>query len=516
MRASYKDKASVGLLVESLASRKLSAETIESLVNLNSKINSEAKLKAISKLKDNAPLFVITGQQVGMFGGPLLTLYKALGAIKAAKLLSAKLQRDVLPLFWLQSEDHDLLEIASCTVLSDNGEPTRLELNSDTVKLNRKSVSEVLLDEDILPVVSELKLNLAKYPHAENLLKSVEQSYLPGNSWNTAFLSLFADLFKDTELLFFDLNDSALKQTVLVKELFRKSIVDFAKIESTTSQSTTEQSITGGVTIKSGSPLCFVEDGNGDRYRLTLAQDGKFLAGGNLSLTKQQLLELVDNEPLRFSTSALLRPIVQDSLFPTLAYVGGDAELQYHRQLDAVYSEFLLTPPLLLSRGKFRLLGRKTKLIVDDLGLDLNAYSLSDEKVGELLRKQGHQFGIDSNLILIETSNEIEKLALRFQKLVQDIDPTLEEPLKKSSAAAINAFSQFISKLSKASIQKDSVILNRINKIRNLIYPFGTEQERELGLISILARTGQGLLAKLEENYGDFDGKVQTVVIEEL
>ena len=137
-------------------------------------------------------------------------------------------------------------------------------------------------------------------------------------------------------------------------------------------------------------------------------------------------------------------------------------------------------------------------------------------QIGELLRAKGKQFGIDSSGYLNKVSTEIEKLTMNFEPLVKEIDPTLEEPLKKTTATAINAYSQFLGRLSKASLQKDSVILNRIEKVKSQLFPSGKEQERVLGLVSILARTGRELIPRIEEQSGTLDGKIQTLVIEEL
>ena len=518
MRARFEDKQSLAALVQKLDSRVIAPEVISALVSLNSAYSSPSKLESFSKLKGPPPLFVITGQQVGLFGGPLLTIYKAVTAIKAAKELSKELNRAVIPVFWLQSEDHDLVEVASCTVISSSGLPKAFSYDLERAKGNRQSLSEVLLGDEISPLLQDLSGALLSEPYAVELLGTLRNCYVPDVSWSEAFFKFYSELFKDTELLFFDLNRSKLKETLSVKEVFRKSITELAQIESTLINSTKEEKIVDGVLIKPNSPLCFIEDKEKNRFRLTLEEDGFYRVKNqpNISFSKSELLELIDKAPERFSSSALLRPIIQDTLFRTLAYVGGDAELNYHHQLNTLYQQFSLLPPLLIPRSKFRLLSKKADQIVNELLLDLDDYNLENEKIGDLLRSKGKPFGIDGDLYLNEVGVEIGRLSRKFKELLEQIDPTLEEPLRKTSATALNAYSQFISRLSKASIQKDSVVLNRIERVRAEVFPFGIEQERGLGIILILARIGPGFLQLVEEQCGLSNSGFHKIVLEEL
>lgn len=517
MRASLQDEKSVESLVQSLSNFKLIPELINSLVSLNSQ-ETAIKRATIEKLRGPAPLFVLTGQQVGLFGGPLLTFYKAVTAIKAARVLSEKLNRVVLPVFWLQSEDQDLLEISKFTYITPVDELKTLCVDSELAKVNRKSVGKVPLSSETKSFLDTLTLDLQGLPLSKEILDSLRSAYSGEKTWSSAFLSFFSDLFKDTELLFFDLNHTALKDTSVFKKVISRSIHEMSDIERILTRATDNRSSAEGVFVKQNSPLCFIEDDESSRFRLVLGVDEKFSTNQTkgLSFSKTELLNILETHPERFSTSALLRPIVQDFFFPTLAYIGGDAELKYHRQLDDLYPFLGLTPPLLLSRSKFRLLGRKTSKIVQDLGLDLDSYGLSDSQIGALLRSRGRPFGIDAETYVNEVTISIDELSSKFQVMADAVDPTLAEPLKKAAGNANNAFRQFISKLERASIQKDSVTLNRIERVRRLIAPFGKEQERELGLVSVLARTGLSFLEVILELSNRFDGVVQTLVIEDL
>jgi bacillithiol biosynthesis cysteine-adding enzyme BshC len=517
MRASIKEPTGVDNLVANLKGRILNPEVIKALIFQNQKYLSEKKSAVLNEVKEQSPLFVITGQQTGLFGGPLLTFYKAISAIQSAKTLKSQLGIPVVPLFWLQSEDHDLEEIAIATVEIPSGENKVISLVDEAVKINRQSVSRLKLGEEILRGVSELKDSIAGLPHEELVRELVENNYTPDNSWAASFLGMFGAIFQDTELLFFDLDASGLKSLPEVRAVFKKSISDAATIEEILLNTTNESNLTNGVVIKNGSPLLFIGDKKFNRYRLISKDNQSFVfPGGTDNFDSQGLIEAIDSDPTNVSTSALLRPIIQDTIFPTLAYIGGDAELVYHRQLDDLYGYFGLFAPILLPRGKFRIIGRKSQSIVDELKLSLSDFLLSDDEVGGKIRASGQKFGLDTEQYATLVGESIAKVTVALEGVVKEVDPTLLDPLRKSENSAVHAYLQFLSKLKKASYQRDSVILKRIEKIRLQVFPFGKEQERELSLVSVLARSGLALIDKLQTDNELFDGTVKTVIREEI
>jgi uncharacterized protein YllA (UPF0747 family) len=170
----------------------------------------------------------------------------------------------------------------------------------------------------------------------------------------------------------------------------------------------------------------------------------------------------------------------------------------------------------LLPRGKFRIIGRKSQSIVDELKLSLSDFLLSDDEVGGKIRASGQKFGLDTEQYATLVGESIAKVTVALEGVVKEVDPTLLDPLRKSENSAVHAYLQFLSKLKKASYQRDSVILKRIEKIRLQVFPFGKEQERELSLVSVLARSGLALIDKLQTDNELFDGTVKTVIREEI
>ena len=527
MRPQLNNEESLMSLVKALSSRELDPAIRDALHKTNVSSTGASKSEALNKLERN-PLFVVTGQQVGLFGGPLLTFYKAVTAIRAARDMERRLGRPVVPIFWLQSEDHDLAEIDTVTLQNSNGVskalstvlttgfPTSGSLSKDGERENKRSVSKVKLHEGVLDALNELAATLEGAAYSAGLVEVLRSAYAPGSTWNESFLKLYQLIFADTELLFFDLQLESLKSLPDVRDVFERCIKRQSEVESLLLASSRENRIENGVQLRENSPIFFFELDSGDRRRL-LKEEGSFgIKKDSPLLTESQLLECLAKEPWRFSTSALLRPLVQDTIFPTLAYIGGDAELTYHRQLDKVYSEFNLPLPLLLSRAKFRLLGRKTGEIVQELKIPLDAYRYADDDLARELRSNGISFGLDTDELLANAESGIMQIASELKGITLGLDPTLLDPLEKTARSALRPFEQFLGKLKKAAYLRDSVIMNRIERVRSLIFPLGNEQERELSLASVYARTGPSFLDTILERAGGYDGEVQILRVEQL
>jgi len=379
--------------VRAAAERRVAPALVTALGELSDELPSSAKRAAhLETLARGGCAVVATGQQVGLFLGPLYTIYKAATAVVLARRLAAESGLPCIPLFWLQTEDHDFAEIASCVVPNarTHHDSTSLALPEgdgavDVACDPRASVATRLLPSGASALVDALAdelLDASSRPleHAAEVLALLRAAYRPGRPVGRAFAHALSALFADDGLVVLDPRTPAI--AALAAPVVRRALVDDARLEALLverGQALDAAGFGAQVRLRPGSPLAFFHlvDANGPRHRLGRRPDGSFDVLGLDAddapppghLVQAELLALLERDPLRFSTSALLRPIVQDTLLPTVAYVGGPAEVDYFAQLLPLYGAFDLAPPVVAPRARFRLIPREAQALLEALGL---------------------------------------------------------------------------------------------------------------------------------------------------
>src|SRR6185312_11821050 len=291
--------------------------------------DSPARRRALENLGKPGTAVVITGQQVGLFLGPLYTIYKAATAIVLAETLAVETGTPVVPIFWMATEDHDFAEIDHCSIARGGEPPLRLRVSADARSDARAPVAEALLAAD----------------------------YTPGRRFGDAFAGLLGALFADEGLLVFHPRTPG--AAALAAPAYRHALLHAGAIAERLVARDAALAAAGfdaQVHVRPDAALVFAHDDRGGRQLVRL-DDAPARAAD------------VAADPTRFSSSALLRPIVQDTLFPTAAYVGGPAECSYFGQCSALYDLFELPVPLVAPRARFRLVDPRTRERLDALGL---------------------------------------------------------------------------------------------------------------------------------------------------
>ena len=268
---------------------------------------------------------VMTGQQVDLFGGPCYTVYKALTAVAlAARLRAAGV--NAVPIFWMATEDHDFAEVNHCWVFEERNSPVRLEIAGPAVR----NVPVGAIPVGRAPV-DELRAALAGFPYADEALAAVAESYAPGRTFGEAFRALLKRILRDGDLLFFDPMDSAARE--LAAPLMARAVENGPALVDAVLQRNRELQQAGyhqQVRVDARNPFFFLLQ---DGQRLALRWDG----GEYAAVARRSPPAELASRSEELSPNALLRPVMQDYLFPTAAYVGGPAELAYFAQNQVVY-----------------------------------------------------------------------------------------------------------------------------------------------------------------------------------
>ncbi len=365
---------------------------------------------------------VVTGQQIGLFLGPLYSVYKAATAIACARALQAETGVRCVPVFWLQTEDHDFEEIDHVHVLDAAGDLKRLQVR--VVAEPKTSVKHALLGDDVGEAVKQLAEPGRWAEH-----------YRPGATWVAAFTGVMRSLFP--ELVFVDPCDHAEAAAPVHARALREAGV-ISRVLEARSRELEAAGFEVQVHVKPGAPLSFFHPAGprGPRHRLTGDETG--LSGF-------------------FSTSALLRPILQDTWLPTAAIVGGPGELNYFAQLQPLYAHFGLPMPMLVPRSRFRVIDRRTKRLL--------------EKLEPVARLDG------------PTPEEIERQLVKAAGDALAGVP-LPDAVKRTQGTIARAASRFAGRYRRHLDTADAVRADRLARVQRVLEPNGEPQERVLGLPS--------------------------------
>lgn len=478
------------------AARSLDPVVADVLVRQNARyIPSPARDAHIQALADGAAA-VVTGQQVGLFLGPLYTLYKAASAIEVAKSLSQLTDKPVVPVFWLQSEDHDLPEIARSVVPRVHGGV--LDLHLPASPEDRISVAHRILPDELEPHLESLQDELSTLEHGSQHLELIRRHYRVGATWVDAFAGVLAELFANEGLVLIDPRDPQLAS--LAASIHRRAIEDAPELSKVLSERVSQLQSAGfsaSVYVRPDSPLSFFHPDrpDGPRYRLEATDSGYREIGGSGTHTRAALLKTLEDEPLRFSTSALLRPILQDTLLPTAAYVGGPGEIAYFAQLAPLYAAFDMPMPLVVARARLRIIEPRSRRLLDRLQVSPDDAALPED---ELLARCA-----TDKATLPEPEDISARLLDSFQKAFDALDaelrselPTLGRPLDKTRATVEFAVSKLTTNYAKARLRQDAGRTADVRRLQALLQPEDGPQERCHGFSYYAAKWGDRALVE--------------------
>lgn len=435
---------------------------------------TSARAQSLDSLASGAPV-VVTGQQVGLFLGPLYSLYKAATAVVTARAL------ECVPVFWLQSEDHDFDEVAHTAVHGKEGALTTLSLASPHVE--RASLSSVQLGAGVDEALATLRNALEGWPHVDEVSALFSRYYRPEATWVNAFAGVMSELFPS--LIILDPRDEALAK--VARPVHERALAECDVITRVLQQRSDELESAGfdvQVRVRDAA-LTFVHpDGrNGPRFRA-------------------EATARLPEDPLCVSSSALLRPIIQDTLLPTAAIVGGPGELNYFAQLAPLYSHFGLPMPMVMPRARFRVVEARPKALLEKLGIGPEAVEVSREVLLGRLSQGGAAEDVEKQLLAA-----MEPVLSR----VQGVDDAVERT-RKTIARAANRLG---ARLQRERLTRDDVLASRVDRLQRALFPNGQPQERVLGAAGFLASFGaEAFMKRIESSVVPFGHDIVTLTPE--
>jgi bacillithiol biosynthesis cysteine-adding enzyme BshC len=446
---------------------------------------------ALDRLRENGSVAVVTGQQAGAFGGPLYTLLKAVTALRLAAQVRQEHQIPAVAVFWIDSEDHDWNEVASCTVFDADVQARTVRL-PEPVGAGSTPVGWLPLDEGVAGSLDELAAALPPTEFTASLMTRLRMSYKPGTTTSDAFGRLLEFVLGEFGLVVYDAADPGAKPPV--REVFARE-VQFAgrtaELALDAGQALTRRGYHAQVSAHTDGLSLFSLAGG--RHPIRFA-DGVFRAGDR-EWSQAGLLAEVRATPAAFSPNVLLRPIVQDTLFPTIAYVAGPNELAYLGQLKPVYAHFGVPMPLMVPRVSATLLDSAGVRFLAKHEVALESLQAQDESVLNRLLEAALPGGVDEayQAAVVALDGPMQALV----RAVPAIDPTLEGAARSVAGKISHELQGLHTKIIHAAKRRDDTLRRQFNRTRCQAFPDGHAQERSIGFVSFLNRYGQGLVDHL-------------------
>jgi len=449
---------------------------------------SEARRNA-EALKDPKTLAVVTGQQAVLFGGPLYVLYKALAAMELARHMSETLKTKVVPVFWVASDDHDFAEIRATTHMDGNSELKTLRYEP-AVEPNLQPASTIILDQTIDPLAKSVRDMLPPSPWRDEVCDAMVAAYRPGDSISAAFSKLLQHFLPG--LVIMDPAVPALK--ALMRPVIDREIAELSPT-SRLAAGIGEKLLAAGyhqqVPVRASGFLNLFLVTDGKRRALGVSDKGIEVRGGNQVMSKEELLARIAASPEDASPGVMLRPLAQDYLLPTIAYIGGPAEVAYHAQIGPSYAHFGVPRPVIFPRPSFSLVDAATARAMEAEGLSFEELQTDTET---LLARAAREANPEVGRSFAESRAAIEAAFGSVETTLAKLDPTLRGATQSALGRALHQMEGLQEKALRTMKRQDATRAERMRRTRDFIFPGGALQERGVSWISLLAKYGPPII----------------------
>lgn len=453
---------------------------------------------ALERWVEDGGFMVTTGQQPGLFTGPLYTVYKALTAVRLARRLQEVLQAPVLPVFWVASEDHDWDEAHDTWIVGVDNELHHVELPPppDADRDRPLHRVRVRLDAALTPFLEHLPDTDFSAAGTELLERCWGEGRI---NLPEAFRCTLEELLAPSGLLFVDAHEPRLKvasRGVLARELQECATHETALTERT--RALEEAGYHVQVPILEGGANLFVE-GPAGRERLYRDGDGFHLRHSGAHLTAGEVEAAMDGERSTVSPNVLLRPVVEAAVLPTVAYVAGPGEIAYFAQLAPLFEAHGVAMPVIVPRLSVTLVEAKIRKVLEKFGLEPEALERPfHELAGDIARDEVPD---PVRQALGRLRGAVGQGTADLAEAAKDIDPTLKGPISHIRSVAFEAVGEAEKKIVQAVKRENEIALQQLEKARLHLYPDDRPQERVLNVFYYLFRYGERFLHALEERF---------------
>ena len=471
------------------------AALCDALAEINGNLGAgENTLTNIARLRTAKTVAVVTGQQAGLFTGPLYTIYKALSAIKMAERLNAA-GTPAVPVFWVASEDHDLDEVAKTFFIGNDGGVTAAAYKPASF-IESAPIGNVILDESIVKQLDDV-FAAVDGPNASSVRDDLAKAWSPGASYATAFARSITWLLGNYGLVIIDPQHEGMK--LLSSRIYCAAIEKSSEINAAIRDRTADlvaSGYHGQVLVEQDHFPLFWHTDKGRRVALRKTGDGVYRSKDEgREFTVGELVGLAAKEPQRFSPGVVLRPVVQDFLLPTICYFGGAAEIAYFAQNSEVYRVLGRPVTPILHRQSFTVIEPKQQRILDKLEV------LFDEIFAgsEAARTKAVERAVapETAELFVDAEKSIGTILDGLDKALSGLDPTLSANLSTRRKKIVYHIDALKKKAFAARLRKEETVERQIQALFNALLPNGELQERSINIYSYIIRYGPNFVDTL-------------------
>ncbi len=453
--------------------------------------------ESIANLSKPGSVAILTGQQAGLFTGPALTIYKALTALRLSEHLRQR-GFNSAAVFWIASDDHDLAEITRLGIPEIGGGirtmDARLPLFT-TADVPARPVGSIRLPESIHQVIEAYCQSVAG-ERSEALRDMLAAAYQPGATFAEAFGRLMATVLKDRGLILFDPRDKEAKK--LAAPTVKRALNEAREIRASLTErnlSLQDSGFQPQVSVLPRSSLVFLEDESARRL-LSTGDEGFVLKDTGKRFTVVELTDFLDRHPEQFSPNVLLRPLVQDHLFPTVAYVGGPAEVSYFAQTDVLYRRYGRPAPVIWPRAGFTVVDDAAEMTLMRHGLQVEQCFTREDRIFRRILTERPDA---SERLLAEIKEGIRHSFEEFRPALVALDSSLGPAADTIERKLLHRTGSLETNFFHYAMSQDDSFRKEVSHLLDCCFPNGNLQERGIGVPYLIGQHGDRFLDALFE-----------------
>lgn len=470
--------------------------------------------KNIEKLKLENSVAVIGGQQAGLLTGPLYSVHKVISIIKLAEQKERDLGVPVVPVFWIAGEDHDYQEVNHVYGLREQ-KPEKWSYPEK--QHEKKMISETYLDKDAcLSWIEDIIESFGETSHTKSLREFTEKALGSSHTFVDFFATIIMELFKEQGLLIIDSGDKELRK--LEKEFFIRQISNHKEITRNVLSQQQETGKVGFIPVMDiavdAANLFYNDEVTKERVLLQFDDTTDTFNGknGGKVFSVDELIEIANEFPERLSNNVVTRPLMQEWLFPTIAFIGGPGEIAYWAELKLVFEHFGLKIPPLVPRLNITLLDRSIETDIDELGLNLQEILESGTSKYELKFIESLK---DRELeeLFVETKDQLLNKYKMIREKTEQLDKVLLPLLEKNEQILLKQIEFMENKIHESVCRKHDDVLKKFSRVENALRPNGSPQERIWNPYYYLNKYGLDFFSELLSFAFSFDGTHKVIKI---
>lgn len=457
---------------------------------------SEEARRRLERVAEDDGYFVTTGQQPGLFTGPLYSIYKALSAVARARALESVLDRPVAALFWVASEDHDWDEVHHTWIVDVDNDLREIAVSSPAGARDAP-LHRIVLEEELERALSCLEEHLPETDFSDRYLEILRNAYAPGSTLPGGFRNFLEELLGPFGLCFVDAHDSGLKEAslpLLIREL--DEAADREALLRKEADALEEEGYAVQVPILEGGVNLFLE-GPAGRERIYRDSDGFHLRHSELRLGRDEIVARAEEDPRVLSPNVLLRPVAESAVFPTVSYVAGPGETAYFGQLRSFFERHGIRMPVVAPRTSMTIVEGKNRKVLEKFDLEVGDLDRPYHELASDVARD--EIPTPVRKALGELRGAVGEKSSQLLDAAREIDPTLKGPVTHARNTAFKELDEVEKKIVQAVKRQDEIALEQLEKAQVHFFPGGKPQERVLNVLYYLVRYGPDFLPAVSE-----------------